>query len=218
MSFDYMPISVSLNGKECLIVGGGTIALRQLENLSEYDTRITLVAPEIHPQIEHLAQKNGMKLEKREYRAPEAGAYNLVIAATNDPTLNETVYEDARGSGALVNVVDDPAHCDFIFPAVLRRDCMTTAISTDGKAPFMSGQVRALLEDLFPKHWARLMRMAARFRTMVRERWGDDSVVKQACYTRFLAADWTTMFAELNNADIDVEMKKLLEPANDANE
>jgi siroheme synthase-like protein len=213
MSFEYLPVSLSMKGRKCLVVGGGTIALRKVENLLGYDTAITVVAPEIHPQIEHLAEKSGFTVEKREYRSPEAGAYNVVISATDNKELNQQVFEDARGSGALVNVVDDPAHCDFIFPSVLRRDCMTTAISTDGKAPFMSAQIRVLLEELFPRHWARLMQIAVQYRAMVRERWGDDIENKNGCYGRFMAADWATMFSEMNNADIESEMKKLLEPA-----
>ncbi|NIW24448.1 MAG: bifunctional precorrin-2 dehydrogenase/sirohydrochlorin ferrochelatase, partial [Gammaproteobacteria bacterium] len=67
-----------------------------------------------------------------------------------DAELNRRVHEDTRGTGALVNVVDDPQHCDFIFPAVLRRDCLTAAISTDGKAPFVSGHLRLVLENIFP--------------------------------------------------------------------
>jgi siroheme synthase-like protein len=212
MSYTYLPISVSVKNKKCLVVGGGTVALRKLETLVDYDTAITVVAPEVHPQIEVLAKEKTITLEKREYRSPEAAAYGLVISATDDSAVNQKVFEDGQSSGALVNVVDDPAHCDFIFPAVLRRDCLTAAISTDGKAPFMSGHLRGILEELFPRHWDRLVRLAVTYRTMVREKWGDDSVNKSACYDRFMESNWTEMFSEMNNADIQIELKKLLEP------
>ena len=213
MSYTYLPISVSVKNRECLVVGAGTVALHKVEILSAYDTRITVVAPEVHPQIEHLAKEKKITLEKREYRTPEAAAYGLVISATDNTELNQKVFEDSRGSGALVNVVDDPAHSDFIFPAVLRRDCLTAAISTDGKAPFMSGHLRTILEELFPRHWDRLVRLAVVYRTMVRERWGNDTENKNACFARFLEANWTEMFEDMNNADIEIELKKLLEPA-----
>jgi siroheme synthase-like protein len=213
MSYSYLPIGLSVKNKECLVVGGGTVALRKLENLADYDTRITVVAPDVHPQIEFLAREKKITLEKRGYRSPEAAAYGLVISATDNAELNQTVFEDGKGSGALVNVVDDPAHCDFIFPAVLRRDCLTAAISTDGKAPFMSGHLRMILEELFPKHWDRLAKLAVTYRKMVLDRWGNDSTSKKACYDRFMEANWTEMFGEMNNADIEAEMKKLLETA-----
>jgi siroheme synthase-like protein len=211
MGHEYMPISVNLKNRPCLVVGGGAIALRKVETLMDYDTKITVVAPEIHEKLEHHAKEGRITLEKRKYRSPEAGAFSLVISASDDNELNKQVYEDARGSGALVNVVDDPPHCDFIFPAVLRRDCLTTAISTDGKAPFMSGHLRLLLEDLFPKHWERLMSFAAVFRNQVRERWAGDREKMTICYTKFLETDWKPLLEEKNNADVQEELDKILD-------
>jgi siroheme synthase-like protein len=211
MGHKYMPISVNLKDRPCLVVGGGTIALRKVEALMDYDTKITVVAPKVHELLENHAKEGRITMEKREYRPPEAAAYTIVISASDNNKLNKQVYEDAKGSGALVNVVDDPPHCDFIFPAVLRRDCLTTAISTDGKAPFMSGHLRLLLEDLFPKHWERLMALAADFRGQVRERWGGDHEKMTACYTKFLGVDWKTMLEENNNAGVQEELDKILD-------
>lgn len=211
MGHRYMPISVTVEDRPCLVVGGGAVALRKVETLMDYDTKITVVAPEIHEQLAHHAEEGRITIEKREYRPPEAASYTLVISASDDKELNKQVYEDAKGSGALVNVVDDPPHCDFIFPAVLRRDCLTTAISTDGKALFMSGYLRLLLEDIFPKHWERLMKFAALFRNQVRERWAGDSEKMNICYTKFFETDWKPLLEEKNDADVQEELDKLLE-------
>jgi siroheme synthase-like protein len=140
----------------------------------------------------------------------ESAAYGLVVCATDDAELNRRVYEDAREAGALVNVVDDPPHCDFIFPAVLRRDCLTAAISTDGNAPFVSGHLRLVLENIFPEHWVRLMKLAASFRNRVREQWANDPEKKNACYAEFLEADWKRMLKELNNDQIEEELMRML--------
>jgi len=207
-----MPVSVSLAGRKCLVVGGGTIALRKIETLLEYDTEVTVVALEAEPQIGYLAEKGVITLQKREYKSPEAAAFGLVICATDDNAVNEQVAEDARGAGVLVNVVDKPKLCDFIFPSLVRRDCLTIAVCTDGKAPFMSANLRAILENVFPKHWERIMSLAADYRKMVMERWPGDSVRKTECYQRFVSADWTAMLGEMNNADIRDELGKMLEP------
>jgi siroheme synthase-like protein len=206
----YMPISVSLKDRPCLVVGGGLVALRKVESLLEYGTEITVVAPEVHEKLEYHAERQRITLEKRAYRSPESAAYGLVVCATDDADLNRRVYEDAREAGALVNVVDDPPHCDFIFPAVLRRGCLTAAISTDGKAPFVSGHLRLVLENIFPEHWERLMRLAASFRNRVREQWADDPEKKSACYAEFLEADWKRMLKELNNDQIEEELMRML--------
>jgi siroheme synthase-like protein len=211
MTHKYMPISVSLADRACLVVGGGLVALRKVEGLLEYDTPITVVAPEVHEKLEYHAERGRITLEKREYRSPEAAAYGVVVAATDDSKLNRRVHEDTRGAGALVNVVDDPQHCDFIFPAVLRRDCLTAAISTDGKAPFVSGHLRLVLDNIFPKHWVRLMKLAASFRKKVRSQWADDAQRKNACYSEFLEADWKSMLKELNDEQIEEELTRMLQ-------
>jgi len=210
MRHKFMPISVSLSDRPCLVVGGGLVALRKVESLLDYDTAITVVASEAHEKLEYHAERGRITLEKRVYDSPEAARYGLVISATDDAELNARVHEDARGAGALVNVVDDPSHCDFIFPAVLRRDCLTAAISTDGKAPFVSGHLRLVLENIFPQHWGRLMRLAASFRVRVRSQWADDPAKRDACYSEFLDADWKSMLKELSDDQIEEELTRML--------
>jgi siroheme synthase-like protein len=186
------------------------VALRKVESLLDYDTSVTVVAPEAHEKLEYHAEKGRISLEKREYQSPEAARFGLVISATDDAALNGRVHEDARSAGALVNVVDDPPHCDFIFPAVLRRDCLTAAISTDGKAPFISGHLRLVLDNIFPRHWGRLMKLGASFRSRVRERWEEHPEKKNACYAEFLEADWKSMLKELSDDEIEEELTRML--------
>jgi siroheme synthase-like protein len=211
MRYQYMPISVSLKDRRCLVVGGGLVALRKVESLLEYDSAITVVAPEVHDKLEYHAERGRLTLEKREYQEREAAAYGLVVCATDDAALNRRVYEDARAGGALINVADDPPHCDFIFPAVLRRDCLTAAISTDGKVPFISGHLRLVLDNIFPRHWERLMKVAVSFRDRVRGHWPDDPARKNACYAEFLEADWKTMFEEMSDEQVEEELTRMVE-------
>jgi siroheme synthase-like protein len=211
MPNDYMPISLGLKDRKCLVVGGGNVALRKVETLMDYNTEITVVAPQVHDKLEYHAGAGRITLEKREYRPPEAAAYNVVVSASDDRDLNQRVYEDARGSGALVNVVDDPVHCDFIFPAVLRRDCLTAAISTDGKAPFVSGHLRLILESIFPDHWDRLMKLAVLFRKKVRQRWPNDPEKRDFCYSEFLEVDWKRMLKDEKDEEIERELDRILE-------
>jgi siroheme synthase-like protein len=211
MTNKYMPISVSLKERQCLVVGGGAVALRKIETLLDYDAEITVVAPEVNEKIEYHAERKRLSLEKREYRSPEAAEYGLVISASDDSTVNHQVYEDAKKGDALVNVADDPPHCEFIFPAVLRRNCLTAAISTDGKAPFVAGHLRMVLENIFPTHWNHLMGLAATFRKRVRTRWAGDMEKINACYAEFLEADWKVLLKEKNDEEIEEELSKMLE-------
>ena len=207
----FMPISISLKDRRCMVVGGGVFALGEVENLLDYDAAITVVAPKMHDKLEFHAKRGRVTLEKREYRSPEAAGYGLVVSASEDAAVNSQVHRDARNAGILVNVVDDLSHCDFIFPAVLRRDCLTAAISTDGKAPFVSGHLRVVLDNIFPAHWERLMNLAASFGSSVQSRWANDPERANVCYSEFLEADWKRMLEELSDEQIEKELTRMLE-------
>jgi siroheme synthase-like protein len=210
MANTYLPITIAVKPRPILVVGGGTVALRKVETLLDYDTVITVIAPEVDRKLEYYAERDRIKLEKRPYRRGEAATFGLVVAASDDRDLNRQVSEDCRAAGVLVNVVDDPAHCDFIFPAIVRRDCLTAAIATDGMAPFVSGHLRIILSTIFPEHWSQLMRYAAAFRKDTQKRWGTDAEKKQACYTRFLEADWKTMLKQKDKEAIESELEQML--------
>jgi precorrin-2 dehydrogenase/sirohydrochlorin ferrochelatase len=169
------------------------------------------VAPEPVEKIEFHARQKRIILEKREYQSPEAGRYGLVISASNDSDINKLVYEDCREAGVLVNVVDDPQHCSFTFPAVIRRDCLAVAISTDGKAPFLSGHLRLVLENIFSEHWVKIAKWAAVFRTKVMARWPDNRSRKLACYSHFLEADWKVLLKDKDDEEIIRELDLWLE-------
>ena len=207
----FMPISISLRDRRCMVVGGGVVALAEVENLMEYDAAITVVAPKMHEKLEFHAKGGRVTLEEREYRSPEAADYGLVVSASEDAALNEQVYGDAKRAGVLVNVVDDLLHCDFIFPSVLRRDCLTAAISTDGKAPFVAGHLQVILDNIFPEHWKRLMKLAASFQSRVESRWAGDLVRKNGCYSEFLEADWKKLLEESSDEQIEEELARMLE-------
>ena len=129
--------------------------------------------------------------------------------------VNRRVSDDARTAGRLVNAVDAPALCDVIFPAVVRRDCLTTAISTDGKVPFMAGHIRKILEDIFPSHWKKLMKQATKFRKMVQERWPHDQHQKTVCFAQFLEADGVSLLKEKDKSIVEAELEKMLQPRED---
>lgn len=207
----YMPISISMSGRRCLVVGGGEVALRKVENLLQYEADVTVVAPRVHSELEQHSRQGEIALERREYRSPEAGAFGMVIAATDDGGLNQRVYDDATARGVLVNVVDDTPRCDFIVPAVLRRDCLTVAITTDGKAPFMSGHLRLILDEVFPPHWEDLMKLAGAFRARVRERWPDDAGKRSRCYAGFLEADWKEMMTGMDERGVKEALTAIVE-------
>ncbi len=212
MAHKFMPVGISLENRPVLIIGGGQVALRKIEILIDYHADITVISPAFVDKIEWFADKEKVKLIRRSYISPEAAAYGFVIAASQDPEINRAVSDDCRKAGVPVNAVDNPDQCDIIFPATLRRDNLSIAISTDGQAPFLAGHLKMVLDGMFKPHWSKIAALAAHFRTMTRERWGDDLANKTACYERFLMADWKSALESGDDRRIENMLVEMLEP------
>jgi uroporphyrin-III C-methyltransferase/precorrin-2 dehydrogenase/sirohydrochlorin ferrochelatase len=163
-----LPAVLSLRERKCLVVGGGEVALRKVEGLLEAGSRVTVVAPSPVPDLEALAARADLTLERRVYRDGEAGGYRLVFAATDDAGTNRRVAGDAGAAGVFVNVADDPELCTFHMPARVKRGSLQIAVASEGTAPFAVRRLRQLLERVFPETWAGWTVTAARFRERVR--------------------------------------------------
>ncbi len=216
----YLPINVSMKTHPILVVGGGNVALRKIENLMDFETDITVVAPDVLDRIEYYASKNMLKLERRPYQSPEAAKYGLVVSASDDEALNRQVYNDCADANVLVNVVDNPPLCTFIFPAMLKRDALSVAVSTDGKAPFLAAHLRLILENVFPDHWKKIVDLAGMYRKRVQEKFPGDEHIKPrfAALDRFLQADWKTLIKGKNDEQLWAELDRLIETEDEPEE
>jgi len=181
------PVMLSVRDRECLVVGGGGVALRKVDALLGEGARVRVVAPAVVEPLERLARAGRIRLERRPYRHGEAAEYTLAFAATNDPEVNRAVFEDADGAGVWVNVADQPELCTFHLPAVVRRGPLRIAVASDGQAPFAVHHLRRLLERRFGREWAEWADAARRFRQRVRALTGDRGV-RERLYDRFFAA------------------------------
>jgi len=167
----YYPICVDMAGRACLVVGGGAVAERKASGLLESDARVTVVSPALTARLEAWAREWQIRAIRRGYEPGDLADQSLVFVATDDGAVNATVAADARAAGVLINAADDPAHCDFILPAVLTRGALTVAVSTGGASPALSRAVRDELETHFDREdYASLLEVAADARARLRER------------------------------------------------
>jgi uroporphyrin-III C-methyltransferase/precorrin-2 dehydrogenase/sirohydrochlorin ferrochelatase len=180
------PVMLDVRNRACLVVGGGGVALRKVGALVEEGARVTVVAPAVAPELEALARRVPLRLERRPYRRGEAAEHELVFAATDDPAVNREVHDDADAAGVFVNVADAPELCSFHLPARLRRGGLELAIGSGGDAPFVVSRLRRLLEGRFGAEWSGWLAAAARFRARVRAR-SPDPAARERCYDRFFA-------------------------------
>ncbi|MBI5528638.1 MAG: uroporphyrinogen-III C-methyltransferase [Deltaproteobacteria bacterium] len=162
------PVTLSVKGRRCLVVGGGWVALRKVEGLLAEGAVVTVVAREAVGPILDLEKTQAVALERREYQVGEAAAFALVFAATDDRDVNRRVSEDASAAGVWVNVADDPALCSFHLPARVRRGALQLSVASAGEAPFVVRRLRAFLERRFGPEWAAWTEAAGRFRTALR--------------------------------------------------
>lgn len=153
-----------LDLKRSVVVGGGSIAFRKVEALLEAGAKVEVISPELVPGLQALAGSGLVSAIPRPYMEGDLAGAFLVIAATDDPQINLRVCAEARRTGCLVNVVDDPAHCDFALPAVLRRGDLSIAISTGGASPALARRLRERLEGLIASEYADLTALLAELR------------------------------------------------------
>lgn len=164
----YFPIFVDLKGQDCLIVGGGVVAQRKAVLLNKAAAKITVVAPSISESLQTLVESSGGTYCAREFCDSDLGAYRLVIAATDNETVNAHISALAQSRDIPVNVVDTPEHCSFITPAIVERGPLTVAISSSGAAPVLARDLRAKIETLIPQSYGQLAALAETLRDKVK--------------------------------------------------
>ena len=143
------PIFLELGGRRAVLIGGGAVAVRKAESLLEAGARVVVVDHKPSDAIIDLCTRQGAELIRAKYSKQYIAEALLVIAATNDPKVNEQVYRDCQELEILCNVVDEPRLCDFFVPAVVKRGDLQIAIGTEGYCPAYAGHLRKKLETIF---------------------------------------------------------------------
>lgn len=144
------PVGVRLEGRSVLVVGGGTVAASKARELVDCGAVVTVVAPEI---VDELADDPRVTCERRRYRAGEAADHRFVVTATDDPAVNQAVYDDGEAAGVWVNAADDPQRCSVTLPARVRRGSLLLTVSTEGRSPALASWLRRWLEEeIGPEH------------------------------------------------------------------
>lgn len=166
---DFLPIFIKIQDAPCLVVGGGEVAARKVSLLLQAGARVTVVSPKLGPSLSQLGKEGRIRCRCRAYEAGDLDGQCLVIAATDEQTINRQVSEQAKQRCLPVNVVDNPALCSFIVPSVIDRSPLQVAVSTGGASPVLARLLRARLETLIPAAYGRLAAIVESFRERVKE-------------------------------------------------
>ena len=143
---DGFPIVVRLQGRPVLVVGGGVVALRKTEGLLASGATVRVVSPEFVEGFTEL----GVEMVHRRYESTDLDGAWLVVAATNDPVVQQQIFDECEARGVFCNGVDDPDRCSFILPAVERRGPVIVAVSTQGRSPTLAKYLKQHLAAAMP--------------------------------------------------------------------
>ncbi len=164
---DYLPIFVEVRERLVVVVGGGAVAARKVEQLLKAHARVRVVAPALCAELAAFRDLSRIEWRPLSFSAPHLDGALLVIAATDEPEVNAAVAAAARERGILGNVVDDGAASDFIFPAIIDRAPLVVAVGTAGNSPTLARRVRAQIEALLPERLGDIARYAGGWREAV---------------------------------------------------
>jgi uroporphyrin-III C-methyltransferase/precorrin-2 dehydrogenase/sirohydrochlorin ferrochelatase len=147
----YYPVFLDLAGQRCVVLGEGKFAIEKAASLREAGAEVRVIP-------------------SREYRAGDLAGARLVVDASEDAEVNRRSWQEAEEAGILINVVDRPAQCRFIAPAIVRRDPLLVAISTSGESPFLASALRARIERWLGREWGPFTALVGNVRRQLRER------------------------------------------------
>ncbi|HSF04066.1 MAG TPA: bifunctional precorrin-2 dehydrogenase/sirohydrochlorin ferrochelatase [Solirubrobacterales bacterium] len=194
----YYPIMADLRGRPVLVVGGGPVAQRKVEGLLAADARVTIVSPTLTADLAAIAAEGRVRHEARRYRPGDLAGVSLAFVATGDGRLSGRVADEGRQRGVWVNAADDPAHCDFVLPAVLRRGPLTVSVATDGTSPALAGAVRDALAMVIGEAYGPLAELVAQVRRELR---AERRSPNGEAWRRAIDADLLALVAEQRYGD-----------------
>lgn len=154
----FLPICIDIEHAKILIIGGGKVGLHKVEGLEPFTRNLKVIATQVCDEIR---QRQWVEIVEKSYEPSDLDGHLLVYAATNDSMLNSQIRCDARKYRCIVNVVDKPANCDFISPAIFKHDKMSVAVSSNGENVYASiqwrNEIKKLVENgtinpIQPKH------------------------------------------------------------------
>lgn len=185
---DYLPIFCRLDNKPVLLVGGGEVAERKARLLLDAGAQLTVVAPELDPELAELAANGSIEWLAGEFAPQQLTGKWLVVAATDRREVNALVYQSANQARIFANVVDDPKRSSFIMPSIIDRSPLMVAISSGGKAPVLARLLREKLEALLPQHLGAVATFAGSLRERVKARFASMGE-RRRFWERLLGAD-----------------------------
>jgi precorrin-2 dehydrogenase/sirohydrochlorin ferrochelatase len=186
----FYPVLINLQRFKCIVVGGGKVAHRKVLSLLNFGGEITVISPKITKPILELAKKYSIRLINTSYSKKYINGSAIVFSATDNTAINRRVRKDCSDKGILLNVADDPDLCDFILPANIIRGDLTVAVSSQGKAPFMTKKMKSKIDEFIPPIYTDIFMMGAQLRKQILNNSSIDSKTRAMILKKFASMNW----------------------------
>ena len=170
---EHLPIFINLKQKPALVVGGGDIALRKINLLIKAQAKVNCLSPLFCEEIKNLSMGGTLNLIEKSFNEEDIKDYSIIIAATDDSSVNALISKLAHSQRIPVNVVDSPELSSFIMPSIVDRSPVIIAVSSAGKAPVLARIIRAKLETVIPSAYGLLAEIAGEYRQKVKDRFSN---------------------------------------------
>jgi uroporphyrin-III C-methyltransferase/precorrin-2 dehydrogenase/sirohydrochlorin ferrochelatase len=208
---EYHPVYLDLNGRRVLIVGGGSVALEKIEALlPRSGAKIDVLAPKVRSEVQHLVKIGKVSWIEKSFDPGDVEPYFMVIAATDDPTVNAAVFRAGHERHKLSNSVDDPANCNFIMAAIVSSGPMQAAISSAGCSPALAQRIRdRIAKEMITPETGELAEYLGSWRAEVKSTLPDYRT-KKAFWEAVLDSGAPTALAAGRRDEADEELKRLL--------
>ena len=196
----YLPICLNLEGRPVLVIGAGGVGTQKVHDFLGCGAQITVISPEASAMIRAEAEAGRVRLLERRYQSGDCAGMFLTVVATDDPEANATAYAECNTAGQLVNVCDDPPHCNYIFASKVERGPLTVSIFTHGTAPAFARRVRRELEAWLGPEYGELAELLAELRPQVKALPGLTQPNRQRIFERLVYSAALLLYRE-GNAD-----------------
>jgi len=205
----YYPIHLDIQGRRCLVVGGGGVGTRKVKTLLACGAKVTVVSPEISDQLQTLAESEPLTLKPRPYRTEDIEGMFLVIGASDDETLNRQISGDAERRNTLCNIADRPEKCNFILPSILRREDLVITISTSGRSPALAKKLRKTLERRFGPEYGDFLKLMGAVRGKLLSQ-AHEPEVHKPLFEQLIDSNLIALIQEGKTQEIDALLAKIL--------
>jgi precorrin-2 dehydrogenase/sirohydrochlorin ferrochelatase len=206
----YYPINLDLQGRQCVVFGGGRVAERKVARLLECGAHVAVVAPELTEGLAEAAAAGRIEHVEDTYDEDYLEQAYLVIAATDNEAVNAAVSEECTDLRVLCNIVDDPERCSFTLPALLQRGDFCLAISTGGKSPALAKRVRLELEKLYGEEYAEFTDLMGKIRDRVLAQEGGSEAERAEKFERLAGSELPRLIKAKDTAAIDALLAEVL--------